>query len=175
MNTYKMIGWINNPSLMGIKSDEALADYASIEKKDNVALALLKDKYNVPYGNTEEFDSDEKYIIDEDADGIYLFEKFIKEESILLTFPNVNKEIVYDVLCFDGVAIGQICPIQNDKEDIAKCPSEVKITYPTLEEVLANDDRADEVLTYRGLYDLTKEHIHYGDIMICLGEIQNEL
>jgi len=44
--------------------------------------------------------------------------------------------------------------------------------YPTLNEVLSDKGGvADDILQYRGLWDKTADDIHYGDIMMYLGEI----
>lgn len=46
------------------------------------------------------------------------------------------------------------------------------MTYPTLAEIKADEELARYVLKYRGLYDLTIDDIHYGDIMMALGEVE---
>jgi hypothetical protein len=45
------------------------------------------------------------------------------------------------------------------------------MTYPTLEEILANKDKTEKILKYRGLYDLYSNDLHYGDVMVTFGEI----
>jgi hypothetical protein len=43
------------------------------------------------------------------------------------------------------------------------------------EEVLANEEMCNEVLEYRGLADLTKKDIHYGDIMLAYGKVSSDI
>ena len=90
---------------------------------------------------------------------------FIVETDILVNLPNFKEEVSYDVQCFDGYAYGYLA------DDIPNAPIHIKMEYPTLAEVKANDDMADYVLKYRGLYDHTKEDIHYGDVMMAYSEV----
>lgn len=72
----------------------------------------------------------------------------------------------YDMECGDGEAIGTLC---DSNAPIA--PKRIKMTYPKLADVLADEDMANDVLEYRGLYDLTPSDIHYGDVMMAYGEV----
>lgn len=91
--------------------------------------------------------------------------KSILETGILVPISNTLNEVEYALTCFDGYAIGQL----TDDEPTA--PETIKMTYPTLDEILADEEKANYVLEYRGLYDLTKEDIHFGDIMMAFGEV----
>lgn len=92
--------------------------------------------------------------------------KCITETDIEVYFPNIEDDAIYDLECYDGYAIGKrVC-------DTDQAPMDIKMTYPTLAEVKANEELANYILKYRGLYDLTIDDIHYGDIMMALGEIE---
>lgn len=69
---------------------------------------------------------------------------------------------LYDCECYDGFAI-----CKNIKTN-----TNAILTYPTLAEVLADEDLCDKILQYRGLHDLQAKDIHFGDIMMTLGEIE---
>ena len=91
----------------------------------------------------------------------------ILETDILVYFPHLKDDAIYDLECYDGYATGErICDTEN-------APKNVRLEYPTLEEVLADEQKASYVLEYRGLYDLTPSDIHYGDIMMAYGEVVN--
>lgn len=45
------------------------------------------------------------------------------------------------------------------------------LKYPSLQEIVSDDDKAKEVLTYCGLYDLKAKDILNGDIMLTYGTI----
>lgn len=92
---------------------------------------------------------------------------YILETDILVTLPCMDEEVAYDIECYDGYGIGKL----SDSENNTLAPSEIRMIYPTLKDVLSNEDEAEYVLKYRGLYDLTIEDIHYGDIMLALGEV----
>lgn len=90
--------------------------------------------------------------------------KMIFETNVLVNIN--NKEYEYDMTCYDGYAFGVL------REDANDVPNIIKMTYPTLNEVLSDmGGLADDILQYRGLWDLDTNKIHYGDIMMCLGEI----
>lgn len=76
----------------------------------------------------------------------------------------------YIVECFDGYAIARI----SDDFTGGDCPRELNLKYPLLADVLNDDDLCDYILNYRGLYHEEKSFIHYGDIMLYLGEIVKE-
>lgn len=77
-----------------------------------------------------------------------------------------SQEHTYNIQCFDGHATAY-----KADEDDEIAPNVVEMTYPTLAEVLADEEKAEEVLEYRGLWDLKPSDIHYGDIMMCYGKI----
>ena len=87
-------------------------------------------------------------------------ENYVLETDIYVSFPNVEEEGIYDLHCYDGYATGErTC----DTED---CPKHIKMTYPTIKEVLEDEEMAGFILRYRGLRDLSASDIHYGDIML---------
>ena len=92
-------------------------------------------------------------------------------EQIMMIERNVlvsinNKEYEYDMTCYDGYAYGVL------RENTTDAPNIIKMEYPTLDEVLSDmGGVAYDILQYRGLWDLDTSKIHYGDIMMCLGEI----
>lgn len=91
----------------------------------------------------------------------------ILETDIIVTLPNIKDDAIYDLKCYDGYATGErICDTEN-------APKNIRLEYPTLEEVLADEEKVSYVLEYRGLYDLTPNDIHYGDIMMAYGEVVN--
>ena len=90
--------------------------------------------------------------------------EYYMEEDVLISDNQVfgdNEEHSYDVKCFDGYGIG------TSNED----GTTIHLEYPTLAEVLADSDKASDVLRYRGLWDLKPSDIHYGDIMMRYGRI----
>ena len=97
---------------------------------------------------------------------------YIEEEGLLISLHPFKEEVVYDFKCYDTYAIGTLSP-DNDGEVYATAPKHIKMTYPSLAEIKADEKKADYVLTYRGLYDLKADDIHYGDICISMGEIVN--
>ncbi len=95
--------------------------------------------------------------------------KFYLEEDIEL----VNKEFFgdneihyYNIQCFDGHATAH-----KADEDDETAPNVVEMTYPTLAEVLADKKKKEEVLEYRGLWDLKPSDITFGDIMMAYGRV----
>ena len=92
---------------------------------------------------------------------------FIIEEEVLIDVADYS-EVPYRVVCYDGYAVGTLI----DDAEFSNAPATIRVKYPTLEEVLSDKGGvADDILQYRGLYDLGVKDIHYGDIMMCLGEI----
>lgn len=92
--------------------------------------------------------------------------KMIFETNVLVNIN--NKEYEYDMTCYDGYAFGVLRENTND------VPNIIKMTYPTLNEVLSDmGGVADDILQYRGLYDLSVEDLHYGDVMMYMGEVVN--
>jgi hypothetical protein len=93
--------------------------------------------------------------------------KSIIEEEILFTdkkFFGDKEEHAYDCVCYDGEAI---CTISDEEDENA--PKEIIVKYPRKREL--TNDQKDYILEYRGLYDLTRKDIHYGDIMMAYGKI----
>lgn len=91
-------------------------------------------------------------------------DKFIREEGVFVTIN--NKEYEYDMTCYDGYAYGVL------REDTDEVPNIIKMEYPTLNDVIYDKGGvADYILTYRGLCNLSVDDIHYGDVMMCLGEV----
>jgi hypothetical protein len=93
----------------------------------------------------------------------------IFEEAIEFVDDNIfgnDMEHTYDCECKDCVAIGTL----SDPSDTS-APKKIKIEYPSLEEILEDEDACDYILQYRGLYDLTASDINYGDIMMAYGDI----
>jgi hypothetical protein len=90
---------------------------------------------------------------------------FIIDEEVLVKIWQYE-DAPYRMECYDGYAIGTLL----DEE--YQCPNTIRMEYPTLDEVLSDKGGiADDILFYRGLWDKTADDIHYGDIMMYLGEI----
>lgn len=90
---------------------------------------------------------------------------FIIEEEVLVNIGH-DVEVPYRMVCYDGGAIGTLL----DKK--YHCPNTIRMEYPTLDEVLSDKGGiADDILSYRGLYDKQHKDINYADIMMYLGEI----
>ena len=75
-----------------------------------------------------------------------------------------GNEVTYDMECYDGYAIGKLV-------DDVDAPATIRMEYPKLEDILKDDNLCLSILFYRGLGDKTASDIHYGDIMMYLGEI----
>lgn len=93
-------------------------------------------------------------------------EYYIEEDILFVDealFGDSN-EHSYDVVCYDGYGIAK-------KNGDAGYPMELMLAYPTLAEVLADEEKSSYVLRYRGLWDLKPSDITYGDIMIAYGDI----
>lgn len=73
-----------------------------------------------------------------------------------------NEVHLFDCQCFDGYAI---CVEKETGKNIT-------LHYPLRSVVICNDSMADEVLNYRGLWDLKAKDITFGDIMMCYGKIE---
>ena len=87
---------------------------------------------------------------------------YILEEGIEVLIG--GNGVAYDMECYDGYAIGKLV-------DDVDAPATIRMEYPKLEDVLKDSDRCLSILFYRGLWDKTANDIHYGDIMMYLGEI----
>lgn len=96
-----------------------------------------------------------------------MYVDFYTETDVLFTDETIfgdNEEHTFVCTCFDGYAQ---CTAVNEGESV----TELEVTYPTLAEILADDEKCEEILVYRGLYDKDKEDIAYGDIMLKYGQI----
>ena len=94
-------------------------------------------------------------------------DRVIYEDEILFVSEEVfgdDKEHEYNCECHDGVAYCDRC----DRDDV-NAPEFIKVVYPKLAEILADEDEVAAVRRYRGL-DASCE-IHYGDIMMLHGVI----
>ena len=89
----------------------------------------------------------------------------ILETDVLVSLPNLKDDAIYNLQCYDGYAIGTLL----DEE--YQCPNTIRMEYPTLDEVLKDLDLCHRILKYRGLWDKITDDIHYGDIMMFMGEI----
>lgn len=87
---------------------------------------------------------------------------------IIKTDIELQTGAIVDCFCCNGFAFA----VEQSKEERKFC---YYLNYPTLEKVLSNDDMCAEILTYCGLYDLTKNDINFGDIMLTYGEISKPI
>lgn len=95
--------------------------------------------------------------------------KVIIEDSVLFKdkdFFGDNKEHEYFCRCYDGYAICMSSTYSN-------VPDVIKVKYPKLKEL--TNEQKDHILDYRGLYDLTRKDIHYGDVAVVYGEIEKRI
>lgn len=90
---------------------------------------------------------------------------FIIEEEVLVRIGQYT-EAPYRMVCYNGYAIGELL----DKENYM-CADTIRMEYPTLEEVLKDNELCHRILQYRGLWDKNLNDIHYGDIMMFMGDI----
>ena len=89
----------------------------------------------------------------------------IKNQYIMIkTDIELSNGIMADVFCCNGYAIA----VEQSEVDRNMC---YFLTYPILEDVLADQDMTNEVLTYCGLYDLQASDLNYGDIMLTYGKV----
>lgn len=96
-------------------------------------------------------------------------DKIIIEDSVLFTdkkFFGDNKEHEYFCRCYDGYAICMSSVYSN-------APDVIMVKYPKLKEL--TNEQKDHILDYRGLCDLTRKDIHYGDVMVVYGEIEKSI
>ncbi len=94
------------------------------------------------------------------------------EEEILFTNKKIfkdNEEYSYTCKCYDGVAICTPTP-DDEEEDETNLPM-IIATYPKRKDVLLDSELCRSILDYRGLYDLRKNQITFGDIMLKLGKL----
>ena len=93
------------------------------------------------------------------------------EDEILFTNKKIfkdNEEYSYTCKCYDGVAI--CTPTPDDEEVVTNLPM-IIATYPKRKDVLLDSELCRSILDYRGLYDLRKNQITFGDIMLKLGKL----
>ena len=93
------------------------------------------------------------------------------EDDILFTNKKIfknNEEYSYTCKCYDGVAI--CTPTPNDDEDEINLPM-IIATYPKRKDVLLDSELCRSILDYRGLYDVRKNQITFGDIMLKMGKL----
>ena len=89
---------------------------------------------------------------------------FIIEDVVLVNVAGYS-EVSYRMVCYDGYAIGKL-------DDDVDAPATIRMEYPKLADILSDmGGVAYDILQYRGLWDKTPDDIHYGDIMMYLGEI----
>lgn len=94
------------------------------------------------------------------------------ENDILFTNKKIfknNEEYSYTCKCYDGVAICTPTP-NDDEEDEINLPM-IIATYPKRKDVLLDSELCRSILDYRGLYDVRKNQITFGDIMLKLGKL----
>lgn len=94
------------------------------------------------------------------------------EDEILFTNKKIfknNEEYSYTCKCYDGVAICTPTP-NDDEEDGINLPM-IIATYPKRKDVLLDSELCRSILDYRGLYDVRKNQITFGDIMLKMGKL----
>lgn len=95
--------------------------------------------------------------------------KFVIEDEILINVAGYS-EVPYYMECYDGYAIGML--LEDEAKEFPNAPKTIRMKYPTLDDVIYDKGGiAEDILQYRGLWDKTAEDIHYGDIMMYLGEV----
>lgn len=94
---------------------------------------------------------------------------YVVEEVYLYDFDffKDKAEHCYNLLCYDGYAIGELYDIED-----TLAPKKIKLTYPKRKVVMRNDEMIEHILSYRGLYDVQASEIHFGDIAIVYGKIE---
>jgi hypothetical protein len=93
---------------------------------------------------------------------------FVIEDEVFVCTISGYEEVPYRMECYDGYANGTLL----NEEEYPNAPKNIRMEYPTRNDVLSDmGGVADDILQYRGLYDLDASDITYGDIMMYLGEI----
>ena len=98
--------------------------------------------------------------------------KSVFEEEIYFNNKKIfndNLDHPYNCICYDGYAICNAVECEGNEN----VPYFLKLKYPLRKEIMQNKQKCEEILQYRGLYDLTKKDITYGDIMVSQGVIEN--
>ena len=134
----------------------------------------LEDEYDIKwiegYGDRDAIE-DQQSVWDNDCFAEALenwmnqYKPSVWEYDIEICEPEIFKDDqirLFDCQCFDGFAI---CVEQETGKNIT-------LHYPLRSVVICNDSMADEVLNYRGLWDLKAKDITFGDIMMCYGKIE---
>ena len=83
---------------------------------------------------------------------------------IIKTDIELQNGALADCFCIDKFAFA----IEQSDEERKFCSF---LKYPSLQDVVNDEDMAQEVLTYCGLYDLTPKDLNYGDLLLAYGEI----
>jgi hypothetical protein len=97
--------------------------------------------------------------------------KSVIEEEIYFNNKKIFKDDIehpYDCVCYDGYAICRAVQCE-DNENV---PPILKLNYPLRKEIMKSNAKCNSILAYRGLYDLSKKNITYGDIMVLYGVIE---
>ena len=97
--------------------------------------------------------------------------KSVFEEEIFLNNKKIFKDNIehpYDCVCYDGYAICRAIQCEGNEN----VPPILKINYPLRKEIMKSNAKCNSILAYRGLYDLSKKNITYGDIMLSYGVIE---
>lgn len=78
-NTFRLIAMLLQPEGNYTIEDnpQAVADFEKLEMGDENSFEILQ-KYEVDSDHYMEFDTIADYVIDEDADGFYLFERVVE-------------------------------------------------------------------------------------------------
>lgn len=95
--------------------------------------------------------------------------EFIIEEEVWVSQIEGYDEVPYRMECYDGYALGELL---DENNEYPNAPKTIRMEYPTRNDVLSDiGGLAEDILQYRGLYDLEVKDIHFGDIMMYLGEV----
>lgn len=99
-------------------------------------------------------------------------EKFVVETEIYFwDMPHTeDEEVCYDVVCFDGYAVATKNELNKSKN-----ADTLIVTYPTMAEVVADEEMADECTQYRYSEYYNGENLCYGDIMMRYGSVKLKL
>ena len=94
---------------------------------------------------------------------------FVLETEIYFwDIPHLKDEdVCYDVFCFDGFAVAT-----KNEMNKAGTPNLLIITYPKMDEVVADKEMADECTYNRYSESYNGSNLCYGDIMMCYGDIK---
>ena len=96
--------------------------------------------------------------------------QYILEEEVFLVDSEAfgdDEEHCYNVRCFDGYGIGK-------SNDTIKQPKIVRLEYPKLKDVLADEKKLLEVTNYCGLWEM-EDRINFADIMFTFGKVTKKI